>query len=164
MQLIQDVAATVLPALATAVATLLTALIGIGAKHLMRLFKSQEAKDIVGRIDEAVETAVRDVSNTEVQALRDGNGKLDAAARQKLKDAAVAKVKALAGSVTVEKLGTTLGIAEGAEGDAQLVAILESFVEKGVWFMKLQQKAAENAAPVAPAAAAPVPVAALPKP
>ena len=150
MTFTQQVMTQVLPVVATVASTALLGLLGVAGKWLADHAKSQRVKDAVGRVQEAATDSVRDVSNTLVEDLRK-DGVLSAAARAQLRAEAVAKVQSTLGSVTVDKIRTTLGFAT----DADLVAFLTTKVESAVWLMKIQQSAAAASTPVAPAVAKP---------
>lgn len=150
MSFTQQVATQVLPAAATLASGLILAFMAAAGKWAMDHAKSQRVKDIIGRVCGAADASVRDVSNTLVDDLRK-DGVLTPEARAKLKADAEAKLRSTLGSVTVDKLRSTLGFAD----DAEMVAFLQTQIESAVWRMKLQQSAAAAAPPVAPAAAVP---------
>jgi hypothetical protein len=145
MSFTQQIAAQVLPVLATLVSTVVTAIVGLALSWVRDRAKSQRVKDALGRIDDAAEAAVRDVSNTLVDGLRK-DGALTPDARAKLKEAAVEKIRASLGRLNVDGMRGVLGF----QSDKELVEFLETKVEQAVFDMKLQKQAVQTAQPVVP--------------
>jgi hypothetical protein len=152
MTFTQQVAAQVLPAVATVASTALLALIGVAGKWLVDHTKNLQVKAIEGRVCAAADASVRDVSNTMVEDLRkEGGGALSPAARERLRAEALAKLKTSLGGITVDSIRSTLGFAS----DADAIAFLNTQVESAVWRMKIQESAAAAAPPAAPVVAKP---------
>lgn len=144
---VQQIANQVLPPLAILIGSGLVALIGFASKWLSDHVKSQKAKDLIASVTESIDTAVKDVSNNEADAIRKtleaGKG-FSAEDRANLKKIAVDKAKSLLGAATLANLAKHLGYTT----DQQMIDFLASYVEKGVWEMQLQKSAAALATPV----------------
>lgn len=149
MTVTQQIAETVLPALATAVASIIT----LGAPFVAKVFfdwlaakaKNERVAGVIGRLEGAALKAVKDVSATVAADIeRAGqDGKFTPEERAGLKDAAVLKLKGYLGSVGTADVAKVLGYASPEE----LGAALATEVEAAVSRMKLEKEAVKNASP-----------------
>lgn len=144
-----QVAAQVLPGLAILIGSAIVAGVGFCGKWLSDHVKDARGKALIASVTESIDTAVKDVANNEADAIRKTKGSFSPEDRAVLKKIAVDKTKSLLGEVTLANLAKSLGYTT----DQQMIDFLASYVEKGVWLMRLQESAAAAAAPVPPAAA-----------
>lgn len=152
MSFTQQIAAQVIPPLATACALAITTGAGAGLKWLLDHVKDARLNAAVKRIGEAADKVVRDLSNTMVDAIKTASldGKISPEDRQKIKDAAVDNLKKYLGAIGMKDLAV-----QGKKTPDEVKVALSTEVESAVWRMKLQQSAAAAAPPSLPSVALP---------
>jgi hypothetical protein len=139
-----------LPAMVTIVSTIVTVAVPVFIKlafdRTAAATKNEELKAAIGRLGDASVKAVRDVSATVLPELKKdaADGKITKEEGAQLKDAAVEKVKALLGEVTVTKTAAVLGYTT----PEQIAERLKIEIENALAKTKLEKVAVAAAAPV----------------
>lgn len=145
----QQIAAEVLPAVATAVCTGVASVVLLALKDgfawLRTKVKSARWQAAITKVENASAKAVRDVSAGMSKSLKEklADGKLDPLERMALRDEAVAKTRQLLGHVNAEEICKVLGYGSKEE----MTKALEAEIENAVFYMKLQKSAAAVATP-----------------
>lgn len=152
MSLTQEIASKVLPALATAVASLITLAAPVLIAQLVQRVQAKTTSDAIkaalGRLGDAAAKAVRATSAAIPELIGKDvpDGKFSPTERVLLRDDAIARVRQYLGPVNMTTICQTLGYGSVVE----MTKALETEIENAVSGMKIQKLAATAATPVVP--------------